>query len=169
MYRFIRRKDIPYILFTMILGSLNHFLYEFSEQNPVTALIAPVNESVWEHMKLLFFPVLLFSLIEYGFRRPAPATFFAARFAGVWTGMLSIIFLYYGYSGILGASFVVIDILLFFVGVLITYSTSLRLCKRFQNQNPLHIFLWWIFTVLLFFLFTCFPPEFPIFLPPDIS
>lgn len=167
MYRFIRRKDLPYILFTMILGSLDHFLYEFSAQNPVTALIAPVNESVWEHMKLLFFPFLLFSLIEYCFRRPEPAAFFGSRFAGVWTGMLSIIFLYYGYSGILGKSFVCVDILLFFVGVLITYSISFRLRKRFQNQEPLNIFLWWAFTVLLFFFFTCFPPEFPIFLSPD--
>lgn len=168
MCHFIRRRDLPYIFFTMISGSLNHFLYEFSEQNPVTALIAPVNESVWEHMKLLFFPVLLFSLIEYGFRRPAPAAFFGSRFAGVWTGMLSIILLYYGYSGILGKSYVVIDILLFFAGVIITYSTSLKLRRRFQSQEPLSIFLLWAFTVLLFFFFTCFPPEFPLFLSPDV-
>lgn len=164
MYRFIRRKDIPYILFTMILGSLDHFLYEFSDQNPVTALIAPVNESVWEHMKLLFFPFLLFSLVEYAFQRPAPAAFFGSRFAGVWAGMLSIIFLYYGYTGILGRGFVVIDILLFFAGVVIAYGASFRLGGRFRDQDPLSVFLWWAFTVLLFFFFTCFPPELPLFI-----
>lgn len=164
MYHFIRRKDFPYILFTMILGSLNHFLYEFSGQNPVTALIAPVNESVWEHMKLLFFPFLLFSLAEYYFRRPEPAAFFGSRFAGVWTGMLSIILLYYGYSGTFGKSFVSVDILLFFIGVIIAYNTSSRLRKRFRGKEPLNIFLWWAFTILLFFFLTCFPPEFPIFL-----
>lgn len=168
MYRFIRRKDVPYILFTMILGSLNHFLYGFSDQNPVTALIAPVNESVWEHMKLLFFPFLLFSLVEYYFRRPDAAAFFGSRFAGVWAGMLSIIILYYGYSGILGKSFVVIDILLFFIGVVIAYRTSSKLGRLFHRQTPLNIFLWWTVTILLFFIFTCFPPELPLFLPPMI-
>jgi len=40
------------------LGTGLHFLYDLLP-NPLTALIAPINESIWEHLKLLFFPVLL--------------------------------------------------------------------------------------------------------------
>ena len=50
------------ILCVSILGTLLHFTYRWSGRNPLIGLIAPVNESVWEHMKLLFFPMLLFGL-----------------------------------------------------------------------------------------------------------
>lgn len=166
MYRIIRRKDLPYIIFTIIIGIAAHFMYEYSGKNPVTALIAPINESVWEHLKLLFFPFLLSSLTEYSLRRPEPAAFFAARFAGVWTGMLAIVFLYYGYSGILGRNITPIDILLFLFGVVLAYSISCKFSRRFRPFDPLTIFLCWTVSVLLFFIFTCFPPELPLFIPP---
>ena len=47
------------ILCVSILGTLLHFTYRWSGRNPLIGLIAPVNESVWEHMKLLFFPMHL--------------------------------------------------------------------------------------------------------------
>lgn len=166
MHRLIRRKDLPYILITIIMGISAHFMYEYSGKNPVTALITPVNESVWEHLKLLFFPFLLSSAAEYCLARPDPAAFFTARFAGVWTGMASIVFLYYGYSGSLGRNFVSVDILLFFIGVAAAYCTSFKYGRKFRNLEPLTIFLCWMFTIVLFFIFTCFPPELPLFLPP---
>ena len=52
------------ILFTLIIGTLLHFTYEWSGENPFVALYSPVNESVWEHLKLLFFPVLLYTFFE---------------------------------------------------------------------------------------------------------
>ena len=166
MYRFVRRRDLPFILITIIIGIFAHFMYEFSGRNPITALIAPINESVWEHLKLLFFPFLLVSLAEYFLQRPAPAVFFAARFAGVWTGMLTITFLYYGYSGILGKNYTPIDIFLFFAGVMTAYCVSSKYSKKLHVRESLAIFLCWAFTVLMFFVFTCFPPEIPLFLPP---
>lgn len=166
MYRFIRRKDLPYMSVTAAVGFLAHFLYDFSGKNPITALITPVNESVWEHLKLLFFPYLLTSLGEYFLQRPPAAGFFAARFAGVWTGMLSIVFLYYGYSGILGKNFTPVDILLFLAGVVISYYSSFKFSKKLRQRELLTVFLFWTFTILLFFIFTCFPPELPLFLSP---
>ena len=43
------------------LGVLLHFLFTWFP-NPVTALISPVRESIWEHVKLIFFPLLAASL-----------------------------------------------------------------------------------------------------------
>ena len=40
-----------------ILGAAWHFLHH-ALPCPLTALLAPVNESVWEHLKLLYFPPL---------------------------------------------------------------------------------------------------------------
>ena len=56
------KHEKRYFLFTwlgaIIGGSALHFLYS-ALPNPLTALIAPVNESVWEHLKLLYYPTLL--------------------------------------------------------------------------------------------------------------
>ena len=49
------------LIFSAVLGTLSHFFYKWSGQNPVIALVSPVNESTWEHMKLVFFPILLWS------------------------------------------------------------------------------------------------------------
>ena len=48
----------------LILSFLTHFLYEWFP-NPLFAIFFPVNESVWEHMKMLFTTILIYSVIEY--------------------------------------------------------------------------------------------------------
>lgn len=51
------KKLILYYLIAAGLGVLLHFLYQWFP-NPALALISPVRESVWEHVKLLYFPLL---------------------------------------------------------------------------------------------------------------
>jgi len=46
------------------ISFLSHFIYEWLPNN-LFSILFPVNESIWEHMKLLVTPVLIFSLIEY--------------------------------------------------------------------------------------------------------
>ena len=53
---------IPVIL---AVGSALHFLFEWTECWAPVAAIAPVNESVWEHFKLSFWPGLLYAAIEW--------------------------------------------------------------------------------------------------------
>lgn len=43
-------------IFTALSGTLMHFAYEYSDQNPLVGMFAPVSESTWEHMKMVFFP-----------------------------------------------------------------------------------------------------------------
>ncbi len=53
------------IIFTFILGTLLHFVYEWSGSNVIVGIFSPVNESVWEHLKLLYFPMSLWLLLGY--------------------------------------------------------------------------------------------------------
>lgn len=167
MQTLYRRKDFPYILAAAVLGSLLHFLYDFTGENPFAALISPINESTWEHLKLLFFPVLLLTAIEFFKRRSDGTALFASRYVGVLSGMLTIILLFYAYTGILGKNFLLLDIVIFFIGVGVTYIISGHLRKHFRNLDPLFVFFLWFFSALVFFLFTCFPPECFLFLPPQ--
>ncbi len=53
------------IIFIIILGSLSHFIYEWSGYNKIIGIFVAVNESVWEHIKLAIFPALILMLIQY--------------------------------------------------------------------------------------------------------
>ena len=51
---------------TTVLGILSHFVYDWTGGGFLIGLFFPVNESTWEHMKLLFFP-MFFSLFRFDF------------------------------------------------------------------------------------------------------
>lgn len=140
MYHLYHRRDFTYILWTFILGSICHFLYEFSDYNPFLALIVPVNESVWEHLKLVFFPVLFLTIAEYSLRRPNPSMLFASRFVGVIFAMAAITVLFYLYTFIAGRSILLLDILIYFTGICLCYIASSNLFPRFRRADPMKIF-----------------------------
>ena len=61
-------------LFISILGVLLHFTYEWSDDNRIVGLFSAVNESTWEHMKLLAVPWVLWTIAEcIGLRSLRPA------------------------------------------------------------------------------------------------
>ena len=62
----MKRKGLWGFLFVSVLGTVLHFLYEWSGENTLAALVSGVNESVWEHMKLLFVPVFLWLVLTVG-------------------------------------------------------------------------------------------------------
>ena len=57
----ISRSVLAAWAITVLAGSCLHFLYALCP-NPITALVSPVNESLWEHIKLLYWPCLLAGL-----------------------------------------------------------------------------------------------------------
>ena len=51
-------------ILTFLLCFLTHFIYDFFP-NTFFALFFPVNESIWEHMKMLYTTILLYGISEY--------------------------------------------------------------------------------------------------------
>ena len=51
-----KRYALAFLL-TALAGTALHFAYDWC-LSPLVGLFAPVNESVWEHLKLLFWPFL---------------------------------------------------------------------------------------------------------------
>ena len=60
----LRRWQLGGFLFTAAAGTLLHFLYDWIE-SPWVAAFSGVNESTWEHMKLLFWPAFIYAIAEY--------------------------------------------------------------------------------------------------------
>lgn len=60
------KNETPFILWLIIIGiaiisfgSVWHNMYKTTKMDPIIGFVAPVNESVWEHTKLIMYPVLL--------------------------------------------------------------------------------------------------------------
>ena len=104
-------------IFVAIVGTLFHFIYDWSGNNSIVRLFAPWNESTWEHMKLLFFPMLIFILFLF-FKLPEQNPLPVALSIGALAGLALIPILFYTYTGVLGFSVMAIDIAIFYISVL---------------------------------------------------
>ena len=164
----IFQQDKLSILTVIILGILSHFLYEFSGKRVIFALFCPVNESVWEHLKLLFFPFLLITILNWCQKRPPVLAFFYHRFLGIICAMFATLILFYTYTGIIGRHFLIADLTIFVFSVIFAFYIS----QYFQRKRLLpptqeFVFSLWILLSICFFVFTCYPPDIALFFPPQ--
>lgn len=153
-------------LFTIVIGTLLHFTYEWSGENALVGAFSAVNESVWEHLKLIVVPMLLFGVAEYFIYGRKKENFIAVRFISILLGMAVIITVFYTYSGILGRDYLVADILLFVLAVYIAYRFSNRMLQtnRLSSKPAKGLALAGILVLLVCFTaFTFAPPHIGIF------
>ena len=99
-------KSVPYwqvggFLFAGIAGTLLHFLFDWTGGSAVAALFSAVNESVWEHMKLLYYPMVIFAAVEYFAWGNGMESFWCMKLLGLLLGLSLIPVLYYTYTGLL--------------------------------------------------------------------
>ena len=150
-----------------VLGTLAHFAYEWSGKQLLAGAFCAVNESTWEHMKLLFVPWLLWTVAQcIGLRSLRPA---APRAVGLLAGMAAIPLLFYGYTGVTGVNVGVVNVLIFQAAVLLAFWVSTALQKRGTLTAP----VWQAAGVLVmaalcaaFVLWTVSPPALPVFTDP---
>ena len=85
-------------LFTSVLGTLSHFFYEWSGDSTFIGLVCPISESAWEHMKLLFFPALLYCFLFKLIYKNAVPNVSLPLLSGILTGTTLIPVFFYTYS-----------------------------------------------------------------------
>lgn len=128
----IKKTHIVGFIFIVIVGSLMHFAYKWSGENIWVSFIAPVNESPWEHLKLLFWPALMYMVAEFFIYGKYSKSFFAVKMTSILSGLMFILIFFYTYSGILGFNLLVLDILDFFLAVALYFYLS---CYMLQNYS----------------------------------
>lgn len=155
------------VTFTAVLGTILHFLYDWTGSVLVTPFSA-ANESTWEHMKLLFFPMVLFACAQSFFFREEYDNFWCIKLIGIVFGVTLIPVLFYTLGGTFGELSGWMNVLIFFVAAGGAYYLEYRLFKR----NTLSC-LWKIMPIFLllliaaaFVLFTYLPPNIPLFQDP---
>lgn len=150
-----------------VLGTLLHFAYEWSGSNRIVGLFTPVNESTWEHMKLLFFPMLVYILFEYfQLKEDFPGNL-CGGFTGILGGTIAIPILFYGYTSILGRNFMAVDIAIYYISVIIGFAVSYYLADQCE-QGIYKVAVSGIIALLAiaFIIFTYNPPDSRIFMDP---
>ncbi len=158
------------IIFCVGLGVLLHFTYEWSGYNKIVGYFSTVNESTWEHLKLLFVPVVIYTLLQWLFCKKASPGFMLARVASLLIGMLFIVSTFYTISGIIGKPDIsVINISIFVLGVIITFLLT-EVVQSFmfyapKYSNTIAVIIILIFA-LLFVLWTYNPPAIGLFKEP---
>lgn len=160
----LKSSTILGICFVLITGTLSHFVYEWTGEFYFAGFFVPVNESVWEHAKLIFFPMFLFAFfIKWKLQDSYPCIG-ASHLAGILAGTTSIPIIFYTYTGILGYHTLVLDLLTFVAAVLIAFTATYRLAKSCKAQKyRFFLFGAVIFLMLCFFVFTYTPPDIGLF------
>lgn len=156
------------VIFISITGSLLHFVYDWSNNFKPFALISAVNESTWEHLKIAFWPTLIYSLLEYASISEITNNFVIAKASCLIIIPLSIVFLFYSYTKILKRNYLVVDILIFILSIYFGQKISFYILTMTQLPGFLTTLSLFIILILIieFSLFTFFPPKFFIFKDP---
>ena len=152
---------------TALLGTVLHFLYDWLGGALWVAPFSGVNESTWEHMKLLFFPMLLFAIVESFFFRDRKE-FWCVKLRGILLGLVTIPVLFYTYNGVIGRSPDWINIAIFFLAAAVAYTYETRKFndERSSCKHPTLAFSMLLFLAGLFVLFTFQTPMLGIFKDP---
>ena len=138
-----------------ILGAISHFVYEWSGKNQILGYFFAVNESTWEHLKLLFFPTVALSFIEYIFVKKEIKNYVPSVVISLIVGMLSIIVLFYSYKGFLGYGIDFINILIYYISVIIMLIVKNKIIdsEKFESSSSSLFFLFLGFLITLLFIF----------------
>ena len=153
--------------FTSLGGTLLHFLYDWLGEAKWIAPLSGVNESTWEHMKLLFWPMLMFAVVQSFFFRDRE-DFWCVKLRGALLGLVLIPILFYTYNGIIGPSPDWLNIAIFFVSAAAAYIYETRLFNsgKFRCRSPRSAIAALAVIAILFVVFTFVTPEIGIFRDP---
>jgi hypothetical protein len=166
MSRSVLKWELIGIATISILGAILHFVFDWSGQWEPLGVIAAVNESVWEHFKIGFWPALLYAIVEYPFLKKYTNNFLIAKAACVYVIPVTIAIVFYSYTSVFGQEILLVDISIFVLAIALGQLASYRILTLSQLQrwfNGLGVFLIIILAVA-FGVFTFYPPHLSIFL-----
>jgi hypothetical protein len=149
-----------------LLGSAFHFLFDMLGRSVIAAPFFAVNESIWEHMKLLSTAALVWLTADYFLADKAVRpSFFAARAISLPASLLVIPVVYYFLKGAFGIENTVVDIALFLVASALYQYIAMRMenCCAALSKHNIEGLIVLCAIFLLFAVFTFLPPHVPLF------
>lgn len=165
----ILKWEIIGFVIIFFIGSFLHFAFELSGKFLPLALIAAVNESTWEHLKLAFWPALFFALFELCCLKFGKKTnnFWSAKTIGIASMPILIVIFFYSYRVFFPDSFFM-DIFIFALAIFLGQIISYKILAYEKMPKILDILAITalILIIIVFLLFTFHAPHWFLFKNP---
>lgn len=157
-------KGIPALF---IIGTIMHSVYDLSKDNIIVGLFAAVNESIWEHLKMVLIPVILWWVLYYYFKGSKYSInknkWFQSALIALITSLITIPMLYYFYTQAFGVELIVLDIVILLLAIIFGQSLGLHSYRHGKGVNSSIITIVFIVLIVMFMIFTFYPPQIPLF------
>lgn len=166
--KFIKRFFTLGIIIVILMGTLFHFVYDFTKLD-IIGVFVPVNESVFEHLKLIIWPILIYVYVGYFIYRNKynidSRNFFYNTYLSIYISIAIVLSGYYIVFGMFGRSSVIFDIALYMLSIVISFRVIIKnyINKDIKPISEKIIFYSIILTIVLVSIFTFFPPKIPFF------
>ncbi len=165
----LKRIKIVAVFGIFLLSFIAHFIYNIFP-NPLFSIFFPVNESIWEHMKMLFTAIIIYGLIDYlllkKFKVPS-SNYLVSLFV---TAILSIpiyLIIYLPIYHFTGEN-MFLNIGLLFLVIIITQILSYYILKENKYQNLNYVAIIGIILVYIILgILTYYPPLNDLFFDPS--
>ena len=156
------------VVVTAILGTVLHFLYEWTGESAVTKPFSAIDESTWQHMKIMYFPMFIFGIMQWCFLRHERSNFWLVKLVGLLVALALIPALFYTYNGAFGTSPDWLNIAIFMLSAMGGYATEYALFKRGKPCSKWCnlAFVGIVAVGVLMVVFTYLPPDLPLFKSP---
>ncbi|MGY6745045.1 MAG: DUF6512 family protein [Cecembia sp.] len=150
----------------IILGTVLHYFYPWFGEDRVLGAFVPVNESVWEHLKLGYWGLVLFSIPEYFKIKDKVNNYAVAKFLGILALEFSILGIFYTYTTFSQGPILWIDISSFVMGAIVCQLVAYRfyLASALPNKIQWAAGLSFLGIGILFIYLTYSTPLWPIFM-----
>lgn len=161
------KRNILGFLVISILGTLFHFMYELLGRGFIAGWFFPVNESTWEHLKLIFYPTIIYSLFDFFTLKEKNYNYIFATIQSIFCGMMTIIVLFYTYTGVLGFNIDFFNILIFYISVIIVLNKRNKIIndeKEYRENQKIFLGVLFFITIFLFGIWSIHHPNLNIFI-----
>lgn len=149
------------------IGVLLYYAYDLSDKSQFVGMIAPVNGSLWELLKIPFYSMLTYGLIVYLLAKGEHKNIlFAKVFSAVVTSLFCLM-MHFGYTSILDQH-IILDALVFLVAIVLGQFLSLGILNVQGHVSGFNfIGLVILFTMIVTFAtYTYEPPQHELFRDP---
>ena len=156
------------VMFVAVFGTILHFLYEWTGESAAAKPFSATDESTWQHMKIMYFPLVIYGAVQWFFFKRKYPGFALVKLVGIVVGLSLIPILFYTYNGAFGRSPDWLNITIFMLADMGAFATEYALFKRENPQSRwCNLAIFGVVAIgVLMVVFTYIPPDLPLFKSP---
>ena len=158
------KKNIIYTILIFIISSLIHSFYNYLP-NFITSIFFSVNESIWEHMKMIYTSYIIFLLLKFTFDKLKDNEALIINITAI-INIIVFLIIYIPIYIIFKEHLIVtliIYLISIYISIILTDKLKNKINKKISNTLNKYIIFIIAFTYLIFAFLTYKPPKISLF------